>query len=90
MFLSDILNIAKALKFKYHSRAFRKLLYGDRNRLCGLGLTLVKTKMMSNGRSFILPPGVMLNDAQKRPQGRGKTSKIFDFLSNTFKKGFWV
>ena len=54
------------------------------------GKTMVKTKMMSNGHSFILPPGgVMLNDAQKRPQGRGKTN-IFDFLSNTFKKGFWV
>ena len=30
MILSDLLNIAKALKFKCHQRAFRKLLYGDR------------------------------------------------------------
>ena len=30
MILSDLLNSAKALKFKCHQRAFRKLLYGDR------------------------------------------------------------
>lgn len=41
--------------------------------LCGLDLTLVKTEMMSNGCSFLLPPGgVMLNDAQKRPQIGGQ------------------
>ena len=69
---------------------FQKAALWGQKKLCGLDLTLVKTKMMSNGHSFILPPGgVMLNDAQKRPQGRGKTN-IFDFLSNTFKKGFWV
>ena len=77
---------------------FQKAAVWGQKMLCGLDLTLVKTKMMSNGRSFILPPGgVMLNDAQKRPQGRGKTKEIFDFLSKegcfleaTFKKGFWL
>jgi hypothetical protein len=52
-------------------------------KMCGLNLTSVKTKMMNNGHRIILPPGgTMLNCVQKLHQLK------LDFQSHTFKKGF--
>lgn len=66
MMLSDLLNISTALKFKCHLRAFREAPVQGRERL---NLTLVKSETMSNGHSFILPPGgVTLSCAQKLHQ----------------------
>lgn len=54
MMLSDLLTIPTALKFKCHLRAFHEAPVQGQERL---DLTLVKSEIMSNGHSFILPPG---------------------------------